>query len=190
MKDAKLVKKEVVFHKFKKVVQDTITLPDGKQLEWIYLDIPSSVLVVTLTADRQIVLEKLYRYNLKQHVYENPAGAVEEDEKDMPGAARRELLEETGYVPGRLVDLGKFYVLPGDTNRWVNIFLSLDSRKVEEPKLDHVIEQYFDISVHLFNFEEIADQLKSRSSPIVGLEHAYAITLAHDFISQNVSSVL
>lgn len=185
MKNANLLNRQVVFNKFKKIVQDTIVLHDGKELDWVYLDSPGSVIIVTLTSDKKLVLEKLYRYNLKKYVYENPAGVMDENESSAGKAAERELLEETGYIPGKLINLGKYYVLPGDTNRWVHIFLSLNSKKVENPKLDKVIEQYFDISLHLFDFEEIINGLGSSESLIQGMEHAYALVLSNNYLSKN-----
>jgi ADP-ribose pyrophosphatase len=185
MRNAKLINQEIVFNKFKKLVIDKIITHDGKELNWVYLDSPRSVIVVTLTPEKKLLLEKLYRYNLKQDVYENPAGAMDENETDISKAGKRELLEETGYVPEKFINLGKYYVLPGDTNRWVHIFLALNSKKVEEPKLDNIVEQYFDISTQLFDFDEIIKNLFQPNSIIQGIEHAFALTLADNYLKQH-----
>ena len=45
---------------------------------------------------------------------------------DQRSTAKRELLEETGYESDTFINLGKYYVLPSETNRWVYYYLALD----------------------------------------------------------------
>lgn len=120
MKNAKIIKKKILVNKFKKVIQETLRMSDGSKLEWIYLDSPDSVIIVGLTKDRKLVIVRQYRHNLKSFVYELPAGAVEKNGKNLFKAAKREFEEETGYTPNDFSYLGKYYVLPSETNRWVH----------------------------------------------------------------------
>lgn len=177
MKNAKVLKKEVIFDKYKKLVKERLKVSDGNELDWIYLDMPQSLLVVSITSNNKLVLVKVYRYNLKKHVYELPAGVCE-IKKSLLKEASKELLEETGYASSKLVDLGKYYALPSETNRWVNIVLALDVKKKQKPQLDNIIEKYFDMSVELFDFNKIVKNIGRTSSIITGIEHGFAILLA------------
>ena len=52
------------------------------------------------------------RYTIGQYLVELPAGTLEKGE-DPINCAGRELVEETGYLAGRLKPIGAFYSSPG-----------------------------------------------------------------------------
>lgn len=185
MKDAKIIKKKILVNKFKKVIQETLRVSDGSKLEWVYLDSPDSVIVVGLAKNGNLILVKQYRYNIKSYVYELPAGTVEKNEKDLFKAAKREFEEETGYTSNDFSYLGKYYVLPSETNRWVHIFLAQHAKKIGEPKLDSLIEKYFDITIETKDFKSIADDIGKESSPIKGIESCFAVQLAKGVLLPN-----
>jgi ADP-ribose diphosphatase len=75
--------------------------------------------VVAVTADGLIPLVRQYRPAVETYVLELPSGAI--DSAETPdAAARRELLEETGYKAGELVLLGQLHVDSGrlETQQW------------------------------------------------------------------------
>lgn len=183
MKTALIQEKEIIFNRFGKTfVKERLKVSDGNELDWYYLDSPASVLIVPLTNKGELILTKLFRYNLKKHVYEIPAGAFDDLNEDFLTAAKRELLEETGYIAKKFIDLGKHYILPSETNRWVHCVLALDVKKKEEPKLDDVIEKYFDISVELVSFEKTVEKIGHADSIIEGVEHGYTLLLAGRYL--------
>lgn len=183
MRKAKIIKKKVLFDKLgKRLVEEKLRVSDGSELDWYYLDTPASILIVPLTAKKEIVLVKLYRYNLKETVYEVPAGNIENPKGNLLDEAKRELIEETGYTSGKYINLGKHYVLPSETNRWIQVVLALDVKKQEEPKLDNVIEKYFDISIELLDFKKIVGKVGKEDSIIRGAEHGFAILLADRYL--------
>src|SRR5439155_21992962 len=73
---------------------------------------PGAVVVLALTPDGQVVLIRTRRYAVGQILIELPAGTLEKGE-DPINCAGRELLEETGYLAGRLVPIGNFFTSPG-----------------------------------------------------------------------------
>jgi 8-oxo-dGTP pyrophosphatase MutT (NUDIX family) len=80
--------------------QDKVRLASGRTIDDYYVqEFPAWVNVLALTADREAVLIRQYRHGLGQVSYELPAGVHEGDESLMD-AAKRELLEETGYSGG------------------------------------------------------------------------------------------
>lgn len=82
---------------FLHIVRDTVRLPDGAPATREYVKHPGAVAVVPLLDDGRIVLERQYRHPIGEVMIEIPAGKLDAGETPL-ACARRELLEETGYV--------------------------------------------------------------------------------------------
>ena len=80
------------------------------------LELPDYVSVVAMTPSREILLVQQFRPVVERQTLELPSGHVEELESP-EDAARRELLEETGFVAGHLELLG---TLVPDVGRLAN----------------------------------------------------------------------
>ena len=84
--------------------------------EWVQVkNYRKSVVILPITEEGKVILEKQYRYPVGDYVLGLPAGLVEDNEK-VEDCARRELEEETGYVAGELKFLFSGYLCPGLTN--------------------------------------------------------------------------
>ena len=82
------------------VRHDQVRLPDGRiNPEFYVLEYPDWVNVIAVTQDGKFVFERQYRHGLGKTCYEIPAGVIESGETPLE-AAKRELLEETGYGEG------------------------------------------------------------------------------------------
>jgi ADP-ribose pyrophosphatase len=156
MKDARLVETEILLPKPKRFVREALVMPDGYKCDWYYVDTPPSVMVVPVTADRELVLVRQYRHNLKSHQLEFPAGTMNETEEPQ-SAARRELEEETGFTlaaDARMRPLGSYYSLPSETNKYTHVFLASPVIATGPAHGDTEIEKYFDMSVVLMPVEQ------------------------------------
>ncbi len=74
-------------------------------------------------ADPIIILERQYRHAAQMYMWELPAGRKEPSERPLP-AAKRELIEETGYRGGRWSKLVRYYASPGFLGEWMEIYLA------------------------------------------------------------------
>jgi 8-oxo-dGTP pyrophosphatase MutT (NUDIX family) len=177
MKDATLLRSEVLLPRPKRFMKEVLRMRDGHEIDWYYVDTRPSVMVVPVTADGNVVMVKQYRHNLKLETLELPAGVAGEDEP-AASAALRELEEETGYsLPDGIEPqpLGRFYALPSETNKYVHIFLATPVVAVGAPQGDTEIEKYFAMSVVQMPFLQA---LASIGDSIRGLETAGALLLA------------
>jgi ADP-ribose pyrophosphatase len=89
-----------------------------------------SVVILAVDASRNaddpdILLIRQYRHAAEQFLLELPAGRIEPGEKLMP-AAKRELLEETGYRARRWTRLVHYYASPGFVAEAMDILLAED----------------------------------------------------------------
>ncbi|MEO7031871.1 MAG: NUDIX hydrolase [Herbaspirillum sp.] len=82
---------------FLKVQHDLIRLPDGKKATREYIKHPGAVVILPVFEDGQILLERQFRYPLRQVFIEFPAGKIDPGE-GLLECAQRELREETGYT--------------------------------------------------------------------------------------------
>lgn len=108
---------------------------DGKRSTFFVIECPDWVNVIALTPEKEVVLVEQYRYGTEEILLEIPGGVIDGDE-DPAVAAKRELLEETGYTAGKWVCLGKSLPNPAMQNNTVHHYLALDCEKTAETDLD------------------------------------------------------
>lgn len=90
--------------------------------------------------DPEIILERQYRHAAGQILLELPAGRIEPGEAPL-AAAKREMIEETGYRAKRWTHLTKYYASPGFLGESMNIYLARDIRQgAADPEADEQIE--------------------------------------------------
>lgn len=106
---------------------DTVRLPDGKTGQREVVEHGDAVVVVPLDGEGRVLMVRQYRKPIELHLLELPAGGLDGNETPEAGALR-EMQEETGFLPGRLVPLGGFYAAPGYCQEYLHLFLASDLR--------------------------------------------------------------
>jgi ADP-ribose pyrophosphatase len=92
--------------------------------------------------DPDIVFERQYRHAAGLTLIELPAGRVEPHEAPL-AAAKREMIEETGYRAKRWTLLTKYFASPGFLGEWMQIYLARDIREgAATPEPDESIEVF------------------------------------------------
>lgn len=101
---------------------DDVTLPDGTGIEYGVLESSGFAAVVPVTEEGGVVLVRQYRQPVGGATLELPGGGVELEE-DPREAARKELLEETGYRAESLEHLTSVHTSPGRSTEVCHLFL-------------------------------------------------------------------
>jgi ADP-ribose pyrophosphatase len=105
----------------------TIESPDGEQARRVVVRHPGAVVVVPVLADRvSALLLRQYRVAAGIELLEVPAGKRDVEGEEPEATAARELKEEIGFVPGRLVKVAEFFNTPGFSDEYTHLFLALD----------------------------------------------------------------
>ncbi len=105
------------------VHRDTVRLPDGSTGTREYIRHPGAVLALPLFDDGSVLLERQYRYPNARDFLELPAGKREPGEAPLE-TAKRELLEETGYVAREWTVLGVVHTTVAFTDEAIDLFLA------------------------------------------------------------------
>ncbi|QHS50378.1 NUDIX hydrolase [Edaphobacter sp. 12200R-103] len=140
-----LSSKEVYKGKVFSVFRDEVIEPGGAKNIREVIRHNGSVVILAVDesvnpADPHIILERQYRHATGQFLLELPAGRVEPGEATL-AAAKREMIEETGYRARRWTLLTKYFASPGFLGEWMQIYLARDIRGgVAQPEEDEQIE--------------------------------------------------
>lgn len=104
------------------IAKEKIRLPTDQVIDYYYVTIPPSVMVVPVTADGRIVLLRQYRYPARSFCYELPGGNTRG--KSPLAAGKEELLQETGYRARRWKRLGRFHPYSGMSDEICYVYLA------------------------------------------------------------------
>ena len=94
-----------------------------------------SAVMMAVDDKKRILLVKQYRLPAEKYLWELPAGKVDDGEKPLQ-AAKRELIEETGYTAKKWDKLATFFVSPGYVQERMTIYLATDLTAGEAKPMD------------------------------------------------------
>ena len=115
---------KVVFKgKLLDVRKDQVTLPNGKYATREWIKHPGAVCCVPILPDKKIGLIRQYRYALKKHMIEIPAGKLNWGE-DPENCAKRELEEEIGFKANKISFLTNIHPAIGFADEVMWLYLA------------------------------------------------------------------
>jgi ADP-ribose pyrophosphatase len=130
-------------------------LPHGYMASYEIIRHPGAALIVPFLTDSKIIMLKQLRPVIGKYIYELPAGTLNKGESPL-SCAKREIVEETGYIAKRLKLIGSIYPVPGYSTEKIFIYRAGGLKKtVHKAEEDEVIETF------VFNKEQIEKLFKS-----------------------------
>ena len=104
---------------------DTVQLATGRKTTREIVEHDNCVAIIAVDAGDNVLLVKQFRTPVEKELLEIPAGGIEPGEEPET-TVRRELREETGYLPRKVERLGGFYSTPGYCTEYLYLYLATD----------------------------------------------------------------
>ncbi|CAO3374599.1 NUDIX hydrolase [Azospirillum argentinense] len=118
---------------FLTVHAETVETPEGRRVDSFYqIEQADFALMFVEDEDGRAVMLRTYKHGLRRVSQTFPAGAINPGEDPLE-AAKRELLEETGYAAEEWTALGSYVVQSNQRGCVCHMFHARNARKVAEP---------------------------------------------------------
>jgi ADP-ribose pyrophosphatase len=158
-----------------RVDEHEIDLGDGRFIhDWPVVITPDYVNILARDTDGRFVIFRQQKYMAPDMVISPPGGYLEPGEDPLV-AAKRELMEETGYASEQWVDLGRYVV---DSNRGCGnafLFLAINAIKTGEAQSDDLEEQV----PALLSRSELDTAIDNRACPILSATALFTLGLRY-----------
>jgi ADP-ribose pyrophosphatase len=168
---SKTIKSNVIFkNPWIELYQDKIETRNGNTMDYTWYKASDVVVIVPFLDSDTLIMIRQYRYPLRKVLLEFPAGHIENDE-DMKEAAKRELLEETGYLAKEIQYMYTYHPSVSKSRQLVHIFKG-EGLMEKESKHDSSEDI---VSVDTVSIIELKDMIRKRKIESAGTLLAYLI---------------
>jgi len=104
---------------------DTVRMPSGRETTREIVEHGDCVAIIAIDDEDNVLLVNQFRKPVEKRLLEIPAGGIEPGEEPAD-CVRRELREETGFLPRRVERLGGFYSAPGYCTEYLHLYLATE----------------------------------------------------------------
>lgn len=166
----KTISKKIVHRdKWSRLHVDHIAEESGAETDYFYIARTTvGMAVVPYFAEtNEVLLVSQYRHPIKKSIWQFPGGGREKGMTFME-TAKQELLEETGYIAGKLIDVGKFYPDPGISSDEGRVFVATSLVKKFDQALKDPLEKLRIKRVKLAKFEKMVKNGRIRDGWTLG----------------------
>lgn len=139
---SKLKQEELYHGRILDLARETHRMPDNREAQFEIVQHPGGAAALPVLDDGRLMLIRQFRPAAQDYIYEIPAGRLETGENPAQ-CVSRELVEEIGYHPRQIDDLGYVYSSVGFCTEKIYLFVARELQKAEiahEP--DEFIEPY------------------------------------------------
>ena len=155
---------EVVYSGYFDLKVDHLQLPHGPKRAYTTLNVKAhAAAVLAKTPEGKFIINKEYRHPTGKWLLSCPGGRIDPGESPLE-AARRELIEETGYAGDQLSLLGSAFPFAGVSDQLIHYVLIENARYQQPPAL----EPFELIHTELKTLEELKEEIAS-GAPIDGV---------------------
>ena len=131
------------------VVSQQVEEPDGVHVRRDLVQHPGSIVILAVDhsgKEPRVLLERQYRHAAGSRLWELPAGSLEPGE-DKLAAAKRELMEETGYTARKWEKALYFFVSPGFLTESMQVYLAqgLTKGKAQPEEDERIAIRFFSL---------------------------------------------
>jgi ADP-ribose pyrophosphatase len=153
---------------------ESVTLPNGVQVDLEIVRHRGGSAAVALDADERVCLLRQYRHAAGGWLWEIPAGKREADE-DPEQTARRELADEAGVTAARWTSLGDTVSSPAVLTECIHLFLAQDLSSVPAQREPSEV-----LEVHWVSLDEALARARSNeirdAKTLIALYRTAALT--------------
>jgi len=136
MKPFKVIKKErLISETYCTIDKERVVFPDGSEGDWFIKQNNNAVIIIPILKTGEVLLEKTYKHGCGEIIMEFPAGLIDPGEDSLT-AAKRELIEETGYTATTWTLLGECYSSPTGSPMKHIYYLAEDCAQNHETELE------------------------------------------------------
>lgn len=142
----------------------------GAEHDFDVIDSGDWVNIIPVTEDGKVVLVRQYRHGVAGFTLEVPGGMLDAEDPSPLEAARREMVEESGYDSADVVPLGTIHPNPAFLNNRCHSFLARNAMLTQAPSFDGTEETV----VELVPLAEIPDRIRDGT-----ITHALVVVAFH-----------
>lgn len=158
-----LDRKMLIDSPYMPIEEQTVRLPNGKTASWFVHKGKGAVIIVPLTTQGEVLLQKTYKHGCGEIVTEFCAGMIDAGETPLQ-AAHRELEEETGYLSPDIRPLGTLFANPTGSQMKYHFFLAQNCHPQGKINLDDA-EQIENFTVpHLASAQKLLTDPTTKTS--------------------------